>query len=230
MTEQEVVNEVAEPTVQADSTPAEDVAEATPVEEPTEQPAKTQETPVDESVDTEKKVSEAVPYERFSEKAQEAKELKERNAYLEAMQQEKTVQPPTDVPRLDEQSELAVEQIINSRLEQRVDDDFKRAHKDDLSDRLVETAYEAVIREKMAKKVPYIDREESLKEAKKLIDSRLKKEVTQAKDEGIEEGNKIAEQKAQNAPVGVSGKNPEVDATQLSAADYAAKMNIPRSN
>jgi len=230
---QEVVKEeaVETPTV-VESTPTEEVETPTPVEETTEKPAETQETPVVESDDTEKKVSENVPYERFSEKAAEAKELKERNAYLEAMQQEKAqkAQPAVDVPDLDEQSAMAVEKIVNQRLESRIEADFQRKHKEDLSDRLVKTAYESVIREKMDNKVPYIDRDESLKEARELIESRLKKETSNAKDAGVEEGQKLAEQKQQSVAVGEAGKTPKVDEKDMSPADYAKIHNLPRVN
>jgi hypothetical protein len=216
------VNTPAEPTVETEPSTVEEVSlDAEPATD-------TQPTPAVELNEPEKKVSEAVPYERFAEVNQELKELREKSAYLEAMTQQAQAQPPIDVPDLDEASAMAVEKIVNQRLENRISADFERKHKEDLSDRLVKTAFNAVIQEQMEKRVPYIDREDSLRQAKELIDSRLKKETIQAKESGVEEGQKLAEQKQQSVAVGTSGKNPEVDQGQLSAADYAAQMNIPR--
>jgi hypothetical protein len=160
------------------------------------------------------------------------KKEKERSAYLEAMAQDKTQaqEAPIDVPELDEASAMAVDKIVNQRLESRIEADFQRKHKEDLSDRLVKTAYESVIREKMDKKAPYIDREESLKEAKSLIESRLKKEKTEAKNDGVEEGQKLAEQKQQSVAVGQAGKTPKVDEKDLSPEEYAKVHNLPRVN
>jgi hypothetical protein len=220
---EEDVEKTEEQTPVTESSPVEEVATAT------EQPADTQETPV-ESIDTEKKVSESVPYERFVEVNEKLKAERERSAYLEAMQQDKAqAQAPIDVPDLDEASALAVDRIVNRRLEERISADFERKHKEDLSDRLVKTAYESVVREKMDKKAPYIDREESLREAKELIDSRLKKETIQAKDEGVEEGQKIAEQKQQSVAVGEAGVIPKTDPEELSAVEFAKINNIPRA-
>jgi CTP synthase (UTP-ammonia lyase) len=224
--EQADVNTPAEPTVVTESSPVE---ETTTVEE---KATDTQITPADESVVPEKKVSETVPYERFSEVNAELKELRERSAYLEAMQQEKAQAqaPAIEVPDLDEASAMAVDRIVNQRLEERVSADFERKHKEDLSDRLVKTAYMAVVQEKMDKKVPYIDREESLREAKELIDSRLKKETIQAKETGVEEGQKIAEQKQQSVAVGEAGAIPKTDPEELSAVEFAKLNNIPRAD
>lgn len=222
--EQEDVNLPAEQTVETESSPVEEVATAT------EQPVEAQEAPVEESFDTEKKVSQNVPYDRFAEVNAKAKALEERNAYLEAMQQQARVQtPPIDIPELDEQSALAVDHLVNRRLEERIEADFQRTHKEDLSDKIVKAAYDAVIREKMQANVPYIDRSEALKEAKNLIDARLKREQSQAKNEGVEEGQKLAQQKQQMTAVGESGKTPVKADDQLTAAEYRKKYGIPYS-
>lgn len=220
------VNTPAEPTVETESSPVE---EATPV---AEQAADTQPTPADESVEPEKKVSEAVPYERFAEVNQELKELREKSAYLEAMQQEKAQAqtPAIEVPDLDEASAMAVDKIVNRRLEERITADFERKNKDFFDDRFNRTAFAAIVEEKIAKNVGYIDREEALREAKELIDSRLKKETTQAKETGVEEGQKIAEQKQQSVAVGESGTIPKTSEEELSPAEFAKLNNIPRAD
>ncbi len=222
--EQEDVNVAAEQTVQV---------EASPTEEPTlvdEQPIDVPATPVSESTDT-GKVSPTVPYDRFAEVNSKLKEKEERLAYLEAMQQEKAWVPPTtDIPELDEQSAMAVDHIVNKRLEERIESDFQRKHREDLSDRLVKTAYDAVIRDKMASRVPYIDRDDALREAKDLIDSRLRRDSAQAKNEGVEEGQKLAQQKQQLGAVGETGKAPEVSDDNLSSAELAKKYNLPVSH
>jgi len=222
--EQEDVNVEAEQTVQV---------EASPTEEPTlvdEQPTEIPEAPVSESTDT-GKVSPTVPYDRFAEVNSRLKEKEERLAYLEAMQQERAWTPPTtDIPELDDTSRMAVDHLVNKRLEERVEADFQRKNKADLSDKLVKTAYDAVIREKMESHVPYIDRDEALKEAKDLIDSRLKRDSMQAKIEGVEEGQKLAQQKQQLGAVGETGKAPEVSDDKLSATEFAKKYNIPVAN
>lgn len=222
--EQEDVNQVAEQTVATESSPVTETAPAV------EQPAEAQTAPAEESLGTEKTVSEHVPYDRFAEVNAKAKALEERNAYLEAMQQQAQAQPvQSDIPELDEQSAMAVDHIVNKRLEERLSAEFERKNKDVLSDRLVKTAFEAVVREKMEKRVPYIDRDEALKEAQELIDSRLKKQQVQAKESGVEEGQKLAEQKQQLAPVGETGKFEEKSDDQLSAAEFAKKYGIPRT-
>jgi len=211
---EEAVNEV-ETTTQPESAPVEQTTDA-PVE-----------APVVESNDTEEKISKVIPYDRFHEVNSKAKQLEEENAYLKAMM-ERQPQVPGDSP-FDEDTAKALDAYVEQKLESKKAADFARRHADELTDPLLSGAVQRLIAD-ANHKGQYVDHEEALNTAKKMLEERIKPQIEQAKNQGIEEGQEVAKKKEQAGAIGQPAKNEPIDESRMSAAEMAKYYNIPRAN
>lgn len=220
--EQEAVTQVEETTE----------TESAPVETNTVEP---QETPVVESNDTEDKDSKTVPYERFKEVNDKLKDLEDKVAPLFNQPAQPQYQPtPEEIPELDPDAARAVDYRVDQKARQIVEANetakFNAKHgKDFEKDPLLQAAYMVEVN-KIMSSGQYVDREAALESAKEALEARLKPAQVAAKQEGVKEGQDIAKTKQQLGAVGETGKVPDRTDEQLSAAELAAKYNIPRLN
>jgi len=219
---QDAVTQPAEQTAPAESAPAEKKdTDSQPTEKSEGQPA-------DASIEPEKKVSESVPYDRFSEVNAEKQRLAEENAYLKS-QMAPAPAVGADIPDLDPDSARAVDFRVRAAITQDRTNQFISKHGEELTKDpiLAGTVGQLINREAGAGKS--VDHESLLQEAKKMLEERIKPVVTEAKKEAFAEGTNIAKQKEQLGEMGSSNyREPEVDDKDLSAAELAKKYNIPR--
>jgi hypothetical protein len=211
--EQDAVTTPVESTIETESAPVEnETTDAQP-------------TPVEGNL-PEKKVSESVPYDRFSEVNSEKQRLAEENAWLRSQQVQAPIEQP---PTLDEESARAVDYMVEKKIEERRTREFIAKHgaelqKDPILDGTVQVL---MARERKAGRL--FDHETVLSQAKEMLESRLKPAVKEATQDGFQEGQKVAQQKEQTSGVGNTNyKAPQLDDSALSAAEYAKKYNIPR--
>jgi len=66
----------------------------------------------------------------------------------------------------------------------------------------------------------YLDQEEALSTAKKMLDERIKPQIKQAQAQGAEQAETIAKQKGQLSAVGESGKRQEINPNDLSPEEF----------
>lgn len=161
----------------------------------------------------------------------------ERKFTLERMarNQVQEEQVPTGYPpELDETSAAAVDSIVQRRLqereiqaEQRKIDKFIARHGDELNDPFLASRISSIISE-ANRQGKYVEHEEAFKQAKSELETRLKPRIDEAKNEGVKEGNYIAQQKEQLGAVGQSGKRETIDPNKLSAAEYAKFYGLNR--
>lgn len=213
---------------EAVETPAEVTAptESAPVETKTDDaqtaPA---ETPVESDL-PEKKVSETVPYERFKEVNDELKELKQQQTATQTVAQTADYAPAvaTDNP-FDEATTQGVMSLADQRAEaiyeNKEAEKWVKLHADDLKDRAVDSLTRDLIRQGL-------DRDTALAEAKKELDGRTSITRKEALTEGVKEGQELANKKEQMGAVGSSGTI-KIDPKDLSSAEYAKALNIPRA-
>ena len=214
----EVKSTTAEPTVEAESSTAEP------------QTTDTQETPIVESNETEKEVSNAVPYERFKEVNDQVRELKEMVSAMQTPQQPQNQGVQEDIPDLDPDSARAVDMRARQIYEQQEAKKFEaKFAKEFTKDPLLKGAFMVEVQNRMAKG-EYIDREAALEQAKSALNERLNVQVQVAKEAGVKEGQDIAKTKQQLGAVGETGKLPEVSDENLSPSEYRQKYNIPVGN
>ena len=218
--QQEAVNETVETTTPVDSATTETETQVSETED-------TQSTPADASIEPEKKVSESVPYERFSKVNQEKKDLEDILRKVVGQGQPAPSQP-TDIPQLDPESELAVKHTIRTEWESQKFSDFKRRNAKDLADPLLAAATTHVVKEHNSKG-DYIEWDEALTQAKELLEARLTPQVKQASENGVQEGQELARKKLENAAVGTTSvASPKVDDAELTAEQLKEKYNIRR--
>jgi hypothetical protein len=202
---------------------------------PAEQPVETESAPVETQTDDaqptpvegnlpEKKVSESVPYDRFSEVNSEKQRLAEENAWLRSQQ----VQAPVETPELDPDSARAVNIMVEQKIEERRTREFIAKHGAELKqDRMLDYLVRGRMDEKRRAGILF-DHETELSEAKELLEARLKPAVKEATQTGFQEGQQIAQQKEQTSGVGNTNyKAPALDDSQLSSEEYKKKYNIP---
>ena len=205
--------------------------ESAPVEEPTEVKTEdTQPTPADATIEPEKKVSEDVPRTRLNEEIAKKNTLKQevddlRTALGKAVQ---TTQPDmtNEAPTsLDPDSDRAVVNVF----EREKGKDFSRKHAKEFKDDPVLAMYTQKLIQDANTRNEYLDQESALTEAKEKIAERVNPQVKQASKEGIEEGQKLAKEKLENAAVGTTSvAQPQVSDDDLTSEEYAKKHNISR--
>ena len=219
--QQDAVNEMVETTTPTESAPVE-------MESTDSQTEDTQSTPADASIEPEKKVSETVPYERFSKVNQEKKELEDLLRKVVGQGHPAPSQQPTDIPQLDPESELAVRHTIQREMEAQKLADFKRKNAKELSDPFLAAAVNHVVKE-ANKNGEYKDWNDALADAKQMLDARLTPQVKQASEEGVQEGQELARKKLENAAIGTTTTAaPKLDDSQLTSEQLKQKYNIPR--
>ena len=221
--QQDAVNEPVETTTPVESATTESVeAQAETTTEDT------QSTPADASIAPEKKVSESVPYERFSKVNQEKKELEDLLKKVVGQGQPAPSQQPTDIPQLDPESELAVRHTIQRELEAQKLADFKRKNAKELDDPFLRAAVDHVVKE-ANKNGQYKDWNDALTEAKSMLEARLTPQIKQASEDGVQEGQELARKKLENAAIGTTtAVAPKMDDAQLTAEQFKQKYNVPR--
>ena len=210
------------------------VEEQTPEVETPEPAEKPEQTP---EAETEAEVEETQPEVEVEKQVPLAELQKERERRRQAEEalfrsrQPQTPAPPT--PELDPEVVPAVQNLVRSEaavmLEQSKTADFQRKHATELADPVLSGTTQRLIAEANAKN-EYLDQEEALDQAKKLLDERLKPEVKKAKEESFEEGQEKAKEKGKAGVVGSSGPRPEVDESKMTSEEYAKYHNIPRAN
>ena len=217
MEEQKAVETLAEQPVETESAPVE--------EQSTEPSIETPQTPADASIEPEQeeKVSRTVPYERFKEINDKYKTLEEMVAPIIQAQNAQPQQSAmsNEIPQLDDDSTQAVRALINKEWENKKAEEFVRKHMDDLKDPVLTGTIQRVIAEANAKN-EYIDQEDALAQAKKLLDERIKPQVQKAQTEGVEEGQEVARKKQQAGAIGDNSQGKtKVEPDKLSAKEFA---------
>jgi hypothetical protein len=214
--EQDAVTTPAEPTVETESAPVE--------QETTDAQPSQEESPVEGNL-PEKKVSESVPYDRFSEVNSEKQRLAEENAWLRSQQ----VQAPVEqTPELDPDSARAVNRMVEQKIEERRIREFIAKHGAELQkDPILDGTVQALMaRERQAGRL--FDHETVLSQAKEMLENRLKPAVKEASQTSFQEGQKIAQQKEQTSGVGNTNyKAPALDDKELSSVEFAKKHGYP---
>lgn len=220
--EQDAVNTEVETTTAEESATTENESTDSETED-------TQSTSADTSVEPEKKVSENVPYERFSKVNQEKKELEEvLKRVIGQGQNAPSQQMANDIPQLDPESREAVRHTIREEWEQQKAADFQRKHAQDLSDPLIAATTAHLIREANARG-DYVDQEEALNRAKDMISERATPKIKEASEQGLREGQELAKKKLENTAIGTTtSASPKLDDSKLSADELRRKYNIPR--
>lgn len=214
---------------EAVQTPAEETApiESAPVEIET---TDAQSTPVEESSQPENKVSESVPYERFKEvnsKLSDPEFIAKKAMEMGLMGQpaEYTPVETTGEDYFDETTTNGVmalaKQAVREELIAEQTKQWIKAHADDLRDRAVDALTKDLIRQG-------VDRDEALSEAKKELEGRKTSVRKEALTEGVQEGQQLANKKAQMGAIGTSGSSDKVDLSTLSAEEYAKYMGLQR--
>lgn len=208
---------------------------ATQVETPTETEAAPVETNTDtpevSSADTKvepEETSKSVPYERFKEVNDKYRDLESKVIQILNQAPQEQYQPPVADPDTDQYVDYRAEQKAREIVEAQELARFDAKHaKEFEKDPLLKAAM-AVDFNKAKASGQYYDLEEGLERAKQSLETRLKPIQEQAKQEGVREGQDIAKTKQQLGAVGETGKQPEVDESKLSAAEWAKLHNIPR--
>jgi hypothetical protein len=209
------------------TTPVEQTIEtaSAPVETETPDSQTSQEVSPVEGNLPETKVSNSVPYDRFSEVNSEKQRLAEENAWLRSQQ----VQAPVEqTPELDPDSARAVNIMVEQKIEERRTREFIAKHGTELQkDPILDGTVQALMaRERQAGRL--FDHETVLSQAKEMLEARLKPAVKEATQTGFQEGQQIAQQKEQTSGVGNTNyKAPALDDSQLSSEEYKKKYNIP---
>ena len=217
---------------EAASQPAEETApaESAPVEEKTDDSLPQKEAEV-ESSQPEKKVSESVPYDRFSEVNSEKKRLAEENAWLRSQVAPAQTASAPEIPSLDPESDVAVRAAARDEFsrqwEARKEQEFVSRHPELNEDKVLAGTTSTLIRE-ANRQGRHLDQEVALTQAKKLLEEKIKPVQKEANQEGFKEGQDVARKKEQLGEVGSSNyREPEVDDNDLSAAEFRKKHNIP---
>lgn len=215
--EQEAVNQSAEQPAPVESAPAQTEAPETPSPQ------------TGELVQSEKKVSDHVPYDKFKEV------LDERNQLRTMVQQPQSYVAPAPaesmantMPQLDPESYQAVKAVIHQELENDKATSFAQRHASELADPVLRGTLRSIIEQENAQN-RYIDQEIALQQAQSLLNERSQPQVKEAKTEGFEEGSQLARAKEKAGAVGDTSKAAApVNPDQLSAAEYAQYYNLPR--
>lgn len=188
-------------------------------------------TPEVSSADTKvepEETSKSVPYERFKEVNDKYRDLESKVTQILNQAPQEQYQPPVADPDTDQYVDYRAEQKAREIVEAQELARFDAKHaKEFEKDPLLKAAM-AVDFNKAKASGQYYDLEAGLERAKQSLESRLKPIQEQAKQEGVREGQDIAKTKQQLGAVGETGKQPEVDESKLSAAEWAKLHNIPR--
>jgi len=105
---------------------------------------------------------------------------------------------------------------------------FRERHADELKDPVLDGTVIRLMSESRANNV-YLDQEEALAQAKKLLDERVKPRIKEAQSEGMRTGAEFAQKKAQMGTIGDTPSNQKVDTDDLTADEFAKHFNLPRA-
>jgi hypothetical protein len=125
-----------------------------------------------------------------------------------------------ETPYLDPDSALAVDRLVEQKLEQRKSQEFAAKHADELKDPLLAARTSAIIKETNLRG-GYVDPEVALVQAKQELDARIKPELKQAQAQGVEQGQELAQKKGELGAVGETGQRSKVDPNKLSSKEFA---------
>lgn len=127
----------------------------------------------------------------------------------------------------DPETEKSLQTWYSKQREAEKTREFIQKHSEELADPLLSGAVTHLIRE-ANKKGQYMNQEDALSEAKKMLDERTKPKVEEAKTAAFADGQEIARKKEQAGAVGEGKPNKEVDPDTLSAAEFAEYHGISR--
>jgi hypothetical protein len=165
---------------------------------------------------------------KFTRTAQEKAELER---ILQSSQQTPAeVTPDLDpevVPALDKwysdrrNKEIQAGEIARAR-------EFKAKHADELTDPVLDGTVLRLMQEARQNQT-YLDQEDALAQAKKLLDERIKPQVREAQIQGEKEAMGIAQKRAEFGKIGETTKSQKMNPDELSADEFAKYFNIPRA-
>lgn len=131
------------------------------------------------------------------------------------------IQPPADETLdLDPTVVPALDRWYAERREREKANEFARRHAEELKDPILAGTVQRLIQEGSVNQ-KYVDQEEALATAKKLLEERVKPQVKEAAAQGIEQGQEIARKKGELGAVGESGPRPKVNLDELKAEEFA---------
>ena len=196
--------------------------------EPSETAEKPEETPEEETEGQDVKM---VPLTELQKERERRRQLEEHLLTNPPTETPQTSQFGDEAPQLEPDADTAVRiaarQEAAVEYEQRKATDFASKHKEELSDPLLASRVQSLIREANTKN-QYIDQEQALSQAKKELNEWVNPQVKQAKSEGFEEGKQITKEKGKLGVIGETRPKEKVDPSKLSAKEYADYLNLPR--
>ena len=165
---------------------------------------------------------------RYKELQSTSTRTAQENAELRRMSE--PVEAPIDTPELDPTVVPALDQFFEQKYEARRQaekaQEFVSRHREELADPILD----GQVRREIALQGNQVDYELALQNAKKTLDARFKPQIQEAQKAGMKEGQQIARSKELAGAVGDTQSKVVTDDSQLSAADYAKKYNLPRVN
>jgi len=204
-------------------TPTDEVAPQE-VETPSEQVAETEisdDAPAETEADTAKETPEDWQA-RYKEVQSYATRTAQENAELRKMQERIVPQTPQqEVPQLDPDSAQAVDAYVEQKLRNKKAEEFVNRHRKEIVDDPILAGTMMRLVEQANARGESIDYEDILSQSKKMLDERVKPQVKEAKQTGVDEGTELARKKGELGAIGETGKQPEVDESKLSSKEYA---------
>jgi len=136
--------------------------------------------------------------------------------------------PLPQAPAFDPETQAALDEALDRKLEERKAIEFARKHAKELEDPILDGAVRRIISDSNLRG-QRVDQEEALSQAKEMLEKRLNPQVNKAEAQGFEEGQEVARKKQQASAVGDTGsKSVPKEDDELSAAEFAAKYNLVR--
>lgn len=135
---------------------------------------------------------------------------------------------PAAASNFDPETQESLEAWYAEKREAENTREFIRKHSEELADPILSGTVTHLIRQ-ANQKGQYLNQEDALAEAKKMLEERTKPKVDEAKTAAFADGQEIARKKEQAGAIGEAKANEKVDPETLSAAEYAEYMGLPRA-
>jgi hypothetical protein len=126
---------------------------------------------------------------------------------------------PSEIPQLDPDAALAVNAMIEQKVEEREVAKWLKANQEDLKPGMVDSRTKDLIRQGY-------ERDTALAQAKKEYADIRSTEATVAKAEGFTEGQTLAKEKEMHGAIGSTASKKEVDVSKMTSAEYAQYVGL----